>query len=197
MQTSGQGIADASFVVGFDMDGVLVDHASNKIAIAREFGVFVAPQETPSEILRGKFADRADYERFQALLYEEHPLAGEAPVMNGAVEVLEELRGRRIPYYLISRRRSGDVARAQLAAKGLWGTYFDDANAFFVRSIAEKAEYAKRFGVTVYIDDERRVLDGMDGIVPDRALFDPYAAFPDTKYRRITTWADGAQVLGA
>lgn len=102
----------------------------------------------------------------------------------------------RVPFYLISRRRSGDVARAQLAEKGLWGDYFSDANAVFVGSIAEKAEHAARLGVTVYVDDERRVLAGMEGIVPDRALFDPYGAFPSAGFRTIRTWTEGVQVLG-
>lgn len=192
----GQDSNQAHSVVGFDMDGVLIDHAANKIAIAREFGVSVELAETPSEILRGKFTDRAEYERFQALLYEEHPLADKAPVMPGAREILDELRRRGVPYFLISRRRSSEVARVQLAAKGLWGTYFDDGNALFVRSIVEKAEHAARFGVSVYVDDERRVLAKMEGVVPDRVLFDPHGAFPAGGYRTIATWTDGVQVLG-
>ncbi len=183
-------IREANFVVGFDMDGVLLDHTANKVAIAREMGLTVLPEATHSEEIRSIFKDIEDYRRFQGLLYYDHPIALTVPLMPDVTVVLDRLVVDGTPFVLVSRRRDSEAAIRILKTQGLWGKYFSDKNAAFVPSVAEKVARAQSFGVTRYIDDERKVIRAMEGIIAEPVLFDQHDRFGDTPHTRVRSWME-------
>jgi len=183
-------------VVGFDMDGVIVDHTPNKIALARRYGVTLALSDTHSEQLP-KIMPRSIYKDFQNELYGDTEFAFSAPLMEGVEATLRMLADRQIPFVLISRRRQPKNAVALLARRGLWGTSFTEKNAFFVGSPEEKNAIAVREEVTHFFDDERKVLRVMPD-VRHRFLFDTFRQFGDDKdYTRVFDWEMLRQIFFA
>lgn len=181
-------IQKTSHVVGFDLDGVIIDHSENKLVLARHFGVLVAPEHTHSEQLPKLMPPEA-YLEFQNELYGDSDFALGAPLMTGAKDVLQLLRARQIPFVLISRRKRPAHAIELLRRRGLWGDYFTEQNAFFVGVPEEKNHVAIREGVTHFFDDERRVLRKMPA-VRSRFLFDTFDQFDeDREFVRVFDWS--------
>lgn len=176
-------------VIGFDMDGVILDHTDHKLNLLRERGFDLKKEETPSGILRGRIP-RDILREIQHALYNDPLRVSKAALVPGAREGLRVVRDSRIPYFLVSRRRTPDIAKEILSAHGIWPEFFNDANTFFVEEIEHKDDIAKALGVTVYIDDETRVLDKLVS-VENRVLFDPLDVFPDsTAWKRLCSWED-------
>jgi hypothetical protein len=174
-------------VVGFDMDGVIIDHAANKIALAKRYGMSLVFADTHSERLQ-LLMPRDSYKDFQNELYGTTDFALSAQAMEGAEATLRLLQDRGISFKLISRRRNPEHAIALLTRRGLWGTYFTDKNAFFVATPGEKNVIAVREGVTHFVDDERNVLAAMQD-VRTRFLFDTFRQFEDEKeFERVFDW---------
>lgn len=175
-------------VVGFDMDGVIIDHVQNKLTLAGRYAVHLRPEETHSEILPTKFP-REEYLALQDVLYGGSELALGAPLMEGAFAVLKEMKEGGIPFVLISRRRDPENAIELLSRRGLWGDMFNAQNAFFVNTPEEKNVVSIREGVTHYFDDERKVLRAIPS-VKNRFLFDSFRQFNDEKeFERVFDWA--------
>ena len=173
--------------MGFDMDGVIIDHAPNKLALAGSYAVHLLPEETHSELLALKFA-RNEYLAFQNELYGNSAFALSAPLMDGAYDVLHTLRESAVRCVLISRRKNPANAIALLTERGLWGDIFTDQNAFFVQSPEEKNMVGVREGVTHFFDDERKVLRVMPDI-QRRYLVDTFHQFNDeTELPRVYDW---------
>jgi len=180
-------IQEPKIIVGFDLDGVIIDHSANKLALADSYAVHLRPEETHSELLSKKFAPK-EYLAYQDELYGNSSFALSAPLMEGAAEVLHEIKSRNIPFVLISRRRKPENAVALLARRGLWGNIFNEKNAFFVNTPEDKNAISIREGVTHYIDDERKVLRAIPD-VKKRFLLDVFKQFEDEKeFERIHDW---------
>ncbi len=189
-----QTVQENSRVVGFDLDGVIIDHTDNKIALARSFGVALTPNQTHSEILP-RHMERSDYLELQNQLYDGTGIALSAPLLRGARETLVMLRERAIPFVLISRRRNPEHAIALLTARGLWGDLFTPQNTFFVESPEAKNVVGVREGVTHFFDDERRVLRAMPDI-SSRFLVDSFHLFDDeAEFPRMHDWGMIQDVL--
>lgn len=169
------------------MDGVIIDHTANKIALARSFGITLAPSETHSEILP-TLMQHDDYIALQNHLYGGSDLALSAPLFDGALETLSYMRDARMPFVLITRRRNPEHAIALLNERGLWGEIFTEKNTFFVDEPEEKNVVGLREGVTHFFDDERRVLRVMQDI-PERFLVDTHRLFDDeSQFPRVFDW---------
>jgi 5' nucleotidase, deoxy (Pyrimidine), cytosolic type C protein (NT5C) len=186
---------DNEFVVGFDLDGVIIDHTQNKIRIAGRYGFTLRPEETHSERM-GEFLPPEVYKEMREQMYDDTDEALSAPLMPGAFDGLARLREQEIPYVLISRRKTPIHAIHLLERRGLWGAYFTPENTFFVEHMEDKDPVAKRVGVTHFIDDERRVLRLMPS-VQHHILFDARNLFDDTdEYQRVKDWSELAVALG-
>jgi hypothetical protein len=183
-----------NFIVGFDLDGVIIDHTPNKLVLARQYGVMLSPEETHSEIISQHLSPER-YSAFQDELYGDSDLALSASLMAGAFDVLTRLKNEGVPFVLISRRRKPENAIALLSRRRLWGqlvdehnTLFNEENTVFVRTAAEKNTAAVAWNITHYIDDERKVLEAMPS-VPTRLLFDAFEQFTDEKqFPRLFNW---------
>ncbi|MBI5152922.1 MAG: hypothetical protein HZA36_00450 [Parcubacteria group bacterium] len=171
---------------GFDMDGVIIDHTEMKMRLAKELGFDLKPEETPAEVIRNIIpGDQLDI--LKRRLYDD-PITGLlSGVMPGAKEALREITASQTPLFLISRRKNPTMAIELLRVHGLWPTFFNEGNAFFVNEPKEKNERARHLGVTHYTDDERDVLRVVE--VSHSFLFDHLGVFKeDEAYVHVQTW---------
>jgi phosphoglycolate phosphatase-like HAD superfamily hydrolase len=181
-------------IVGFDMDGVIIDHSANKIALAARYGRVIRLTDTHSEKLPA-LIPKENYASFQDELYGNSDFALSAPLMDGICPLFAELQANKIPFVLISRRRKPENAVTLLSRRGLWGTFFDERNAFFVLSPEEKNVIGIREGVTHYFDDEGKVLRAMPDISA-RFLFDAFRQFDNEKeFPRIFDWSMASDLI--
>ena len=182
-------------VVGFDLDGVIIDHTQNKIVIASQYGVALTPEQTHAEYMGKQFGSEM-YQEIKSQLYDSTPLALSAPLMEGAFNTLARLREHKIPYFLISLQKNPMHALHLIEERDLWGTYFTPENTFFAHDKEEKHAIAVSIGVSHFIDDEPNVLDIMT-LIPNRILFDSRSLFPDnTEYSHVQSWEELRKILG-
>ncbi|MBI4992046.1 MAG: hypothetical protein HZB99_02405 [Candidatus Harrisonbacteria bacterium] len=183
-----------NMVIGLDLDGVLVDHTDLKIRLAKRLGFNLLPKDTPTEVMN-KILPEGRWRELQHLLYSDPKLSLLSPLMRGAKSMLNNFQKNKIDYLLISRRKSTVQALKLLEKRGLWPEYFNDKNTFFVVEPEDKNIKAAEFGVTHYIDDERRVLEKLAD-VRHRFLFDRHRVFPETDfYKKIHSWPEFYEYL--
>src|SRR3989344_5824160 len=118
-------------IIGFDMDGVILDNADSKIKVAKKFGLDIKLGHTPSEILK-KMMPQVVWEEFQNMLYDHPKFAFSTPLMRGVRTILADLKKKNIPIFLISRRKIPEVAIKILKKHLLWPRYFSEKNSYFV-----------------------------------------------------------------
>ncbi len=176
-------------VIGFDLDGVIIDHTQKKILWAAAYGHNLKPEQTPAEVIE-KLLPPDQLDEIKYLLYSHPEKSLEQPLMPGVQGALRLLQLKNIPLYLISRRKSGDLAKELLKIHNLWPRYFNEANTFFVDGKEDKDIKAKELGITHYVDDEYPVLDVLQS-VKDRFLFDSCHVWGDLKkYPKIHSWPE-------
>jgi hypothetical protein len=178
-------------IIGLDLDGVILDHTKNKLALAKQFGVAVSdPKETASDIFKEKFSDNA-YDKLQKLLYDDPRMVSQTELLPGAKDGLMSLVSANFSVALISRRRSNATAIELLKKFGLWGKYFNEKNVFFVESKKDKDVRAQALGVKTYIDDQPSVLAELIS-VPERFLLDPFQAHGEfaTQFNLVSSWPE-------
>src|SRR3989338_394355 len=179
----------AKLIVGFDMDGVILDNSDSKIKIARTLGFDIKLQHTPSEIIR-TILPQVILEKLQSMLYDDHRIALRTPLMRGIRKILAELDKRKIPIFLISRRKIPDVAIKILKKHLLWPRYFLEKNSYFVIHPEDKNARAAKLCITHYIDDELKVINALVS-VPNRFLFDQFSIFKEAEhYIKIKSWLE-------
>ena len=176
-------------IIGFDMDGVILNNSKTKIELARKLGFNLELHHTPFEIMR-TMLPQVVLEELQKMLYFTHEIAVKTPLIKGARNILMELSQKNIPYYLISRRKLPEIAIKTLRQRRVWPKYFNDNNSYFVDRPEDKDSQACKLGITHYIDDELRNIDALVS-VPNKYLFDPFNVFKDAKhYTRIKSWQE-------
>ena len=183
-----------SLIIGFDLDGVILNHVVMKQRLAKQFGFDIQPSETSSEIMR-KMIPREIWLQIQELLYDHQTFCLESPVADGAIDTLERLWQEQKAFFLISLRKNLDVAVEVLKYHKLWPKYFNENNTFFVQRREDKNTEASRLGITHYIDDEIGVLEKLND-VPNKFLFDPFKTDKSSHpYTAITSWKELRQYL--
>ena len=180
---------DKKTVIGFDMDGVILDNANSKITIAKKFGLAITLGHTPSEILKN-LMPQVVWEEFQSILYNHPEFAFSNPLMRGVRSILAELAKKRVPIFLVSRRKIPEIAVKILKKHSLWPKYFNDANSFFVAHPKDKNTIAAKLGLTHYIDDELKIINVLSK-VPNKFLFDQFGVFEKSnQYVKINSWTE-------
>ena len=181
-------------IIGFDLDGVIIDFSERKRQLAAQFGITVRLKDTPSDIFK-TIVPPEIMDQLQPLLYDDVASALPSLVMPGALATIEKLKKSGNPFYLISRRKFPATAIAALKGYGLWPLVFDEKNTFFVQRAEDKNEMAKKLGVNFYFDDEPSVLKKMP-CVPNRFLFDQFDIFNGiTDFPRILSWKNIQMLL--
>lgn len=172
--------------VGFDLDGVIIDHSALKIELARESGFLLIPEQTPSEIMK-TIVPQETYRNMQLSLYNDPK--NPSPLMTGVTEIFDVLQKKSVPFFLISRRKNIPVVWEWLGTRNLL-KYFTPKNTFFVETKEMKNDTAKKLGITHYFDDEIGVLEKLKS-VNNKFLFDKYNVFPKSDfYTKIASWED-------
>lgn len=180
---------DNKKIIGFDLDGVIINHAPTKIRLAREFGFELKPEETHSEII-GKIFNKSAYLKFQQALYYNPKIFKKTPLMIGARRGLNIIKKSAIPFVLISRRRNPEATIEVLKYYELWPRFFNNDNAFFVVKPEDKNIKAREMGVTHYADDETQILEKLID-VKNRFLFDNIGAFENnSSYILVKSWKE-------
>ncbi len=182
------------FVIGLDLDGVIIDHTRNKIKLAKAEGWTLHAKQTPGDILKA-IIPHAILTGMQQKLYDLPAVALTASLMPGVPRVLDQIKKKRVPYYLISRRKIPEWATLLLKIYGLWPKYFDEYNTFFVNEPEDKNKQAVKLGVTHYVDDDISVLEKLTD-VKNKILFDPHRAFRNTDwFVRAASWQSLGKIL--
>jgi hypothetical protein len=179
-----------NLVIGFDMDGVIIDHTKAKLSIAKKLGIRLTPKQTQSDIIETVVSGEV-MDKIRDRLYHFPELTGQAKVMAGALGALQLLKNAGHSIFLISRRSDPELARALLKERGLWPGYFDESNSFFVASAQEKNTQAAALGVDIYMDDQPSVLSKLVN-VPKRCLFDRFGNFGVLSFVdvNVSSWPD-------
>lgn len=175
-------------IIGFDLDGVIIDHTQNKLRVAKDLGVLLDIMETPTDILNSRL-EHDVMKQIDKIIYDEPRVALTPPLFNGAKAAISHV-SRLWPYFLISRRTLNECVIQLLIARGLWPKYFNEKNAFFVQTKEDKNLKAKELGVNIYIDDQPSVLEKMLDI-RHKMLLDPLNVYPDHgDYKRVLSWRE-------
>jgi hypothetical protein len=176
-------------IIGFDLDGVIIDHTDNRLKLAKKLGFNLEPPQTHPEVIEGLIPEEI-LEALKNELYHDPAIALSAPLMPGAKEILERFQGEDRPIFLISRRKKSDLAVRLLEQYGIWPNYFNEKNSFFVSRPEDKNVKAIELGITHYIDDEIKVLRELN-YVRHRFLFDQFRNQAESDfYRKINSWED-------
>lgn len=176
-------------VIGFDLDGVIIDHTNLKIKLAKERGFILRPEETASDIF-GNFIPKSQVQEIQYYLYDDLKTAFLSPLMAGAKEGLKQIKSVKIPYFLISRRKNAPIAVEILKHHELWPKYFNEDNVFFVETKEDKNKKSVACGVTDYIDDEISVLKKLTS-VKNKFLFDKFnIATINGNFVKVSSWEE-------
>lgn len=182
-------------IVGFDLDGVIIDHTQNKIKIAARYGITLLLEDT-SPARMWKIIPPELNQEMRNQMYDDTDEALSAPLMEGAYSGLAKLREEGVPYFLVSRRKKPLHAIHLLERRELWGKYFTPENTFFVDEPSEKDIVARKLGLTHFIDDEIQVLDVL-GSVQHRILFDARNLCSEKKeYQCVENWNELAVLFG-
>jgi len=172
---------------GFDMDGVIIDHTEMKMRLAKDLGFDLRPEQTPADVIR-EIIPREQLDILKKRLYDDPVTGLLSSLMPGARDALREITVSRTPFFLISRRKNPVMAMELLKVHGLWPTFFNEKNAYFVNEPREKNEHAHRLGVTHYTDDELGVLQAVE--VSHSFLFDHLGVFKeDPSYTYVRSWS--------
>lgn len=186
-------------IIGFDLDGVILNHVLMKIKLARKFGFTLKPEETPSEVIES-IIERPVLDKLLQILYHDPKVFKTASLMRGVKSGLLKLQKNNLPFVLISRRREPISAIEALKHHGLWPKFFNEKNAFFVAKPEDKNIKAREMGVTHYADDEMGILEKLVD-VKNRFLFDNLGAFSakggfasggknTNGYTRVSSWKE-------
>ena len=173
-------------IIGFDMDGVVVDINPLKFKVLKKLGWKLKIANMPVEIIT-KILTPKVLESMRGALYFKKAIAMRTKLMPGLCDLLDQLRKVKTQYFLISRRAEPEIAKELLLARGLWPKYFNELNAFFVITPEDKNIKAKELGVTHYVDDETKVLAVLAD-VPNKFLFDDLNVFPSSEnYTKVSS----------
>jgi len=180
--------------IGLDLDGVIIDHRPNKLALARDFGYVLEPWQVNSNVI-DRHLEPHHHETFREKLYTHLTLS--APAMHGALEAISRLPGE---VHIISARRprSAPYAEMWLMNCGLLHQVIPKDRILFVGHPSEKRGHVERLGIEVFLDDELRVLHDLPENV-HRCFFDSDGLSErlDVKpeIRRVESWVAFLEAL--
>lgn len=184
---------DNKIKIGFDLDGVILDHSGTKVRLAKNLGFNLKKEQTPTEIIKKILPDDV-YKKVKNIMYGDLRLLKASKLNEGIKPLLNKLQKTHIKFFLISRQWYPEIGLAILKYHKLYPKYFNTKNTFFVKEIEDKNTKAKALGLTHYIDDEQRVLNSLLD-VENKFLFDKLNVFKDSKYKRIKSWAQFSKII--
>ena len=119
-------MANKNKIIGFDMDGVLLDHTQNKLRVVKALGWELKPEQTVSEVLK-KILPESQYHQMQITLYNDPKFFMRASLVKDVKNMLRKVKAN-YSYFLISRRKNPEFAIKALKSKNLWPEFFNKKN---------------------------------------------------------------------
>lgn len=180
-------------ILGFDLDGVIVDHTETKIKLAKKKGFALKKEDTPSDVIKSLIPEGL----MRDIQHELYSKNSDQPLIDGSLKTLKKIKSGGIKYYLISRRHEGaarEMAVMIMKKRGLWPEIFNEQNVFFVNSPEEKNSTAESLAITHYVDDEENVLNKMT-FVEGRILFDNFNTKKETPYKKVSSWEEISKII--
>jgi uncharacterized HAD superfamily protein len=164
--------------VGFDFDGVVVDHTKNKILIAKKHGFDISITQAAGHRLKKMVPDNI-YVKIQESIY--GPLTLSAVPMLEVKESMAELS--KIAELFLVSRRSSDHRRFAVdwLNKNLPGI-FSPGQIFFVDQDQHKNDLCETLNIAIFIDDKISTLQHMQSL-PHRYWFDQYDSSGELNYQ--------------
>lgn len=185
---------DKQIILGLDLDGVILDLTDVKIKAAQAAGFVLSPEDTPSEIIKHIIPEDI-MGSIKHDIYSSPEHSTQTSLMEGSREGLQFLKENAVPYFLVSRRKTPEVAIQTLKRHNLWPRYFSEKNVHFVSRPQDKDGKAKILGLNCFLDDEESVLDCLSSVA-NRFLFDKYGVFKKTSsYPCVSSWQEFLAVL--
>jgi len=185
-------IQNRNIKIGLDLDGVIIDHTLTKIRLAKQFGYFLNPDQTSSEVMK-KLIPLEIYRAIQNNLYKEEGLSSKP--MKRAKEILEQMTQSSFIPYIISRRGMEEQQR-KFAMHWLKNNHFFPPlltdQIVFVDSDVKKNDLCKKLNINIYLDDKIKVLNFLSS-VKYKILFDPYSHHyknPPKDIKVVKTWPE-------
>jgi 5'(3')-deoxyribonucleotidase len=175
-------------IIGFDLDGVIVDHTEAKKRLAANKGFFLKDEETASDAIK-KLIPSEPLREIQQDLYGN---CNNQPLVEGALDTLIKIKNSGAKYFLVSRRHHGEARKRALEIlqnRGLWPDIFNKDNVFFVDSAEGKNTVSEKLGITDYVDDEANVLEKLS-FVKNRILFACFKTKKETPYKKVSSWQE-------
>src|SRR3989344_7994547 len=90
--------------IGFDLDGVIIDHTFAKIKLAADLGFNITKKDTPSEILK-TILPKKNLDELRKTLYGKNHV--ESSLLDGSKKIIQEIVLHGLPFFLVSRRNPG------------------------------------------------------------------------------------------
>lgn len=181
-------------IIGLDMDGVIMDYSVLKRRLAMEAGFDIRMSDANSDIM-DDMIPHLSLIKIKQRLYQDPTITLVPPLFKGAFNSIKKIKESGYPYFLISRRKSPEIATRVLAFHKLWPDYFSRDNTFFVEKKTDKNIVAKKLKITHYVDDQPSVLKELN-FVSNKILFDSTRSFTGIKeYKRVTSWKDLSRQL--
>ena len=182
--------------IGLDLDGVIIDHTSNKLQKAHELGYVLEPRDTASAVMKSRVS-LPHYREIQRHIY--GPATATATAVEGALETIATLAAAH-DLYIISRRNVSNgtdrSAHEWIAGSGIF-EHIPKERVFFVPHdvVGAKGVVAKKLGIELYLDDQLKILHELPS-VGTRILFDPFgtetASHP---FRAIKKWQEFPAII--
>jgi uncharacterized HAD superfamily protein len=181
-----------SMNIGFDLDGVIIDHSITIVGLAEELGYTLSPEETNSVDLK-KLISNEYLEKLNEKLYADSSILKSSKFMPSAEDCLGRLsEGNNL--YLLSRR-SKETGKQIMEIFGLH-RFFNPGSVYFVDSSSEKLPLAQKNSITHYIDDQPRILDGIMRPISNKYLFDQFDNLPvSSNYEKVTNLLALSKIL--
>jgi uncharacterized HAD superfamily protein len=160
---------DAKPILGFDLDGVIIDHTKNLIRLCHEFGFNIEPWQTVGYRLR-KIIGEENYLKIRQILY--GIATKNSTPMVGVTDCLSRLKINGYQLYIISARHRENQPIAQQWLNRYLAKIFNKQEIFFVEEESKKNRVCQKLKVDVYLDDKVDVLKNLN--VLKLYLFDRY-----------------------
>ncbi|MDA2922406.1 hypothetical protein MYX07_04035 [Patescibacteria group bacterium AH-259-L07] len=180
--------------IGFDFDGVIIDHTPGKIKKAKELGFDIKPYQTPSNRLEN-IIDQYLHKQIRKYIYGGGTV--QAPIVDGSKRALNILKQGGYELFIISRREPRfQLNVIEWLEKNIPGI-FSIERILFVPKERAKDEVCQRYNISIYIDDKVSVLKKIKS-VNKKFLFDPYNLRDDFDLgdiQPVSSWNEFLEIL--
>lgn len=175
--------------IGFDLDGVIIDHTEIKLETAKSLGYKLKKEESHSLKMKDKM-EIEDYRKLQKIIYGEETLKSK-PVKD-SLESIGYLKNLGHSLFIISRRNSEFQSFAlEWLNRNKVLLDIPLVKIKFVKEDKDKNTEASKLGLSVFLDDSIDVLLCLNS-VKEKFLLDPFMDYKKVPsyIHQISSWKE-------